>query len=452
MNNVTKSEALWQNFKSATENQQLEKALNLFDEILPVLALEVDYEKYLFCYTYIADLLFLERKFDRLLQIGARLYEDGQHLQPLKDYAKYYNVIGTIAYVIGDYESAKNAVKSSLNIYQKLEDEEGIIGCMDNIGELEIALGNTEEAIILLLDAKNIVIEYNLSNKLEGIYNKSVLAKAYVASGQYIMAKRYYDEILSWREIDQYTNILFESYLGYGELSYGNNQYQQAIDYYEAAIELAEGHMLEGDMDKIYQDLSELYFMRGEDDKAYYALKLLLDKKQVLKKSYLHNLNRHSQLIDQTLHLENELKEIRNKNSGYWNSKMDIYGCYREGYIVELISETSKREVYLGEFKFLELNEYDIKNKIALYESLTIRIVEILGSILEDSEYIMRLNNNRFLIMLDSESEMNAKMKLWTMMEMVESITYDVNLYVHVFKKDSESFSQFLNKLKRGYT
>ena len=167
------------------------------------------------------------------LQAALEIY---QEIEDKEGIAKSLNNLGLVYDDLGQYEKAINYYQQSLAIYREIEDKKGMAAPLNNLGVVYENLRQYEQAINYY--QQSLAIEQEIGNK-EGIaasiYNLGIV---YYYSGQYEKALDYYQQSLAiYREIENQQPIA-DSLNNLGLVYRSFRQYEKALDYLKQSLDI----------------------------------------------------------------------------------------------------------------------------------------------------------------------------------------------------------------------
>lgn len=183
-----------------------------------------------------------------------------------KGMAESHTVMGTIAWVRGNYEKALGCYTRSLRICDETGDIKGVASCYSNLGNILKNQGNYERALEYHLKALKIK---------EEITDKPGLAKSYNNIGiiydewkEYDNALAYYSKAIQlFEELEDKQGIAF-SYNNIGVVYESQVHYAQAIEYYHKSLVIKEEIGDKRGIASSYMNIGSLHKEQEEYDRA----------------------------------------------------------------------------------------------------------------------------------------------------------------------------------------
>ena len=201
----------------------------------------------------------------------------------LQTYAKsssdslYMNIalhnVGRVFKELGQYEVALKHLRLSQKISEKIGDDEGKPYSLDEIGDVELRMGDYDSALyylnISLLEGRKIIASNSLTS-IKELQPKtfSKLAKAYLYKGDYDKAFAYYDSTYKVHDLTGNKLGIAEVELGRGTAFIKQGKFEEAMRYIEKAVSLAKeinARVLET---SCYEQLSTLWEKKGDFKKS----------------------------------------------------------------------------------------------------------------------------------------------------------------------------------------
>jgi signal transduction histidine kinase/CheY-like chemotaxis protein len=241
-----------------------------------------------------------------------KLNESIQLARTIKDKkleAKSQNILGNIYREMGEVSNAIRYYLSALAIYEKQGDEHTSGVVMKNMSNLHYDLYDYEIALDYALRSMQILEKYEnkyrmvsvyntlgniyfkkeeLSNALEYFYKciqlteldtisyalaTSGLGKVYYKLGEHAKAKKYLSEALLTSVQNNYIESLIMSAFYLGRQSMDEENYKQALDYFDQAFQQANTHKRKHDVMSIHEMYAALYEKLQNYELAYKNLK-----------------------------------------------------------------------------------------------------------------------------------------------------------------------------------
>ena len=308
---------LWNEYMDLLNQGDEIHILNFFENMLPVLEGREEFKLYTDAYAKLLSYFIDRGKIAQLLKYGVELIDKSKKLEVLKTFHWYYMVIATIDYLMEDLSESKLSLESARRICERDKDKEGIVRVIDNLAEINILEEDYQEAIANLLDARKMIINDPTWSMTAKLYNTSVLAKAYIKSGDYKRGKVYLDELDSVQESYKFPIHLYETYYGYAEYYLGIGDENRALEYFKRTIDVVVHNQFEFRSDQLFEIYSELLYRRGLHQEAYNNLIKISKFYENEKIKTLMNLMNHHKLVEEIFVFEYEIKRIRLALHGY---------------------------------------------------------------------------------------------------------------------------------------
>jgi tetratricopeptide (TPR) repeat protein len=201
--------------------------------------------------------------FEKTLETGRDAVDKAEQEGLIALKAKSLKSLGVSAYMIGDYELARQYYTESMEAYGTIDDYEGLAACISNIGMLEQYQGNFEKALDFF--NQSIALEEIAGNKAGIGLSLVNIASLYYRHGLFNQAYDYYYRgLLVYEEIGDLNNAAIVRYhLTLIDWQWGD--YQVAIDGIKEILKV----FIEMDMKKhtaeAYNNLAQIYADEFDD-------------------------------------------------------------------------------------------------------------------------------------------------------------------------------------------
>lgn len=208
------------------------------------------------------------------------------------------NVMGLIYKELGEYDKALKQYYSSLSICDSVNWSEGISAALNNISILYNLVGNTNEALSILVESKHLAESNNDTNLLFDIYIN--MMDMYVQTQLYDSASYYGQKAL---KVSVELNIPYDQAfveVGFGKLYSKQKKYKQAIKSLKQGFITTQKHGFDEILLEITIELAAIYRQINNLEKATVMLNIatttderiripLLHVKLLFEKSELNN-------------------------------------------------------------------------------------------------------------------------------------------------------------------
>lgn len=186
--------------------------------------------------------------------------------------AECYNFIGILSNNKADYKNAIEYCKKSILLYEKLNDQDGILMAYGNQGEAYSHLGNFKEAMKCLKTTMDIARKLGYENE----YYKSLgnMGIIYSDLGQYEKALKYLSqyEKISERKGDK--KSIGNATASLGSTYFYLGQYEKALNYFYRSIKYREETGEKASLSGIIGNIGAIYRRQGKTEKAIKYLKM----------------------------------------------------------------------------------------------------------------------------------------------------------------------------------
>jgi len=214
------------------------KALALFENILPIYQNFGEQQKVGGCYSYIAFLNYLKGDYPKALSLFKESVNAFKKVENKKGLANALNNIGAVYYSLGNYPNALDFYKQAVIIQRRIGEEKGVAETTANIGGIYSKMG----------DYPNAMKYYNkVSTIFKKLNDNHGIAKILVSTGYISMQQNNSDKALeefnrslmiAEKEKDKQLEIEVLSNLG--ELFYKKSDFRKAQYYYNRCLKYAE--------------------------------------------------------------------------------------------------------------------------------------------------------------------------------------------------------------------
>lgn len=320
----------------------------------------------------------------------------------------------------GDYDKALKHYKLSFNLYDSLDDKEGIGKSLSNIGNIYSINEDFERALEYYSNAKKIFEEINAVAKLLRITNN--IGNIYLDKGQELVAEDYYHQVLTIYNNNPEQSFSFDPFSNIGKIYFNRQQYDTALLYFNkslkkeqaldnkfgiaaALVKIARLHNARGSylaaknaaLDAVdigksvnakpilldaYSTLAEIFLYLNDLEKSY----LYMNQYHITKDSLFNESSRRAIAeLEKSIELEQKEKEIallkkesEIKDLRYQNGQLYIYGSvgisilllalviiswlkYKQGKKAEALLEYQNRQV-LKSKKALEIQKMKLES------------------------------------------------------------------------------------------
>jgi tetratricopeptide (TPR) repeat protein len=175
---------------------------------------------------------------DTSLQLAFNTLEKSEKIDFKKGNAKALSIMGVAYYMKGDFPSSLEHFQKSLNIYQKLNDEDGISKNYTGISIINRTLGNYDLALEYIL--KVIEINEKLNDKSNLAKSYSNLGNVYASMEEYDLALESFQKSIQLAEQEEDLVLQFSNINNVGNIYLSKNEFKKAIKHYQSALKIAE--------------------------------------------------------------------------------------------------------------------------------------------------------------------------------------------------------------------
>ncbi len=206
-------------------------------------------------------------QYDKALECQIKALDLAQKINSPTHRASIYFNIGNIYFNLNQYDEATNSYLKALEIYSKTDDESGQSICNNNLGECYLKQNNINEAITYYQKAlKYAVIKKDTTNISLFMLN---IGNANRLAGNLRKASSTLRDALNLCEHHANLGTKAEIYLYLGETVAAQKKSDQAVRFYNNALDLATKIEDKQLMLKIYNSLAKFHFNQGNYKNAY---------------------------------------------------------------------------------------------------------------------------------------------------------------------------------------
>lgn len=197
----------------------------------------------------------------------------------IKFIGKSLSNLGVYFWMSGQLDSAIHYLNQSLEIYKKINHENGISSALGNLAAIYSDKGQYYYSLDIYKEALKLAEKTNNSKSQGAIYGN--MAATHIKIGSYSYAYDLYNKAIALSEKvnDQHSLALWTGAIG--NLSYFNKNYDKALDYYFKALKLHERENNKLDYSREIGNIGLTYWSMGNNEMAlsYFreALKLRRD-------------------------------------------------------------------------------------------------------------------------------------------------------------------------------
>lgn len=291
-----------------------------------------------------------------------------------KGYSRSLNVTGSSYWVVGDYESALRYYQLSAKESQSINDKVGLSGAFHNMGEVYKKVGNYRKAIEYL----NYSLELDRQNQMRYAITLFNIGEAYLLLQKEDSALLYFDKAM-----EQAIPVNDKRTMAYvnqnkGKIKFADNEYDEALDYYEKSEELWRS---QGDIRsqiQIYQDFAELYVTLHQSKKAEQYASEAMELADKIHASDLQIVN--YEIESKILKLNGEFKkslEILEKHNSLKDSVYDLKKSEQIAFL-QASFESESREIENQKLKADQLvKDARIRNQELLIIGISVTTILI---------------------------------------------------------------------------
>lgn len=226
----------------------------------------------------IGNSYFQQRQYDIAFEYYMKAKELSEEINEEKIYAKALNSIGHIYKIRNELQNALENNEIALKIWEKYEDEEGIIYCTVNKGMINHRLGDSKEALECYFKALELKRETN-AEELESHYIYNNIAITYSQMGELQESNLYFFKSLKFVKMLNKTYSTSTIFINIARNYIELNNYPLARAYTDSAMEIAKILKSQSICTECYSNYSNIFRKTGDFKKAltfkekYYHLK-----------------------------------------------------------------------------------------------------------------------------------------------------------------------------------
>ncbi|ODV55692.1 tetratricopeptide repeat-containing diguanylate cyclase [Lysinibacillus fusiformis] len=231
-----------------------------------------------------------------------------------KDLMQYYLVMSLIYDMVGIREKTAEMTKKSIAYAQELQDFMMLVRCHNNLCYIEVEKGCTKEA----LQAGLLAREYNKTlyetqpdlARLLDIRINNNLADVYILEGDFVAGKALLDDSLTSSIISQHKPEKVAAWFGYGFLFEKQHKLEEAVQYYQQAIELAKSYGDKPITKKVMRLLLNVLYQLNWRDEIFDVQKEYIDLSEQMSIDHL---------LQQVLNLEFKRQKERLERKAHYD-------------------------------------------------------------------------------------------------------------------------------------
>ena len=125
---------------------------------------------------------YYSRNFIGSLQDFKRAYQNAYKLQDIRAMANVYNALANVAQVFADYQSMSYLLEKSLKIYNQINDTEGAIKVLNNLGNSYRLNNDDNKALIMYRQA--LINQMQQNNRLNAAHTRINMARSLIKLNQ----------------------------------------------------------------------------------------------------------------------------------------------------------------------------------------------------------------------------------------------------------------------------
>lgn len=177
--------------------------------------------------------------------------------------------VGRVFKEMGQYETSLQHLRLAQRVSRKLGDKEGNPYALDEIGDVMLRIGKYDSALLYLqqsLKETNHLLSQNPENIVKELRTKTLIkiAKVYSSLKQYDNALAYYDSTSRLHELTNNQYGIAEVELGRGTLFLNNQNYVEAENHIDIALESAKKINAKILEINCYNELAKLWELKGD--------------------------------------------------------------------------------------------------------------------------------------------------------------------------------------------
>lgn len=177
--------------------------------------------------------------------------------------------VGRVFKEMGQYETSLQHLRLAQRVSRKLGDKEGNPYALDEIGDVMLRIGKYDSTLLYLqqsLKETNHLLSQNPENIVKELRTKTLIkiAKVYSSLKQYDNALAYYDSTSRLHELTNNQYGIAEVELGRGTLFLNNQNYVEAENHIDIALESAKKINAKILEINCYNELAKLWELKGD--------------------------------------------------------------------------------------------------------------------------------------------------------------------------------------------
>ena len=282
--------------------KKIDRAFLIYQSVVPYLKVKNDFKLLVHCYINLSKLMIQKHNFKKAMSYLVDAEKIAKQQQLESKLAIVYGTMGRLYFQEKDYSQSLDCFNQSLFYHTKLNNIKNIAVCHQSIGTLYILKEDFKNAEAELKEAGAYFQKVGYQHQYLTVLNN--LGVLYKKQKQYKKAIQNYKETLQLAQQLKNVNMQSTALLNMGVVTALQKNYDRALTYVQQSLKLAVASN-ETDFSEIYQNMANLYELKGEYKKA---LKWLARYTQHT--DSILNIKKYKAVEDIKLKYESEKKEL----------------------------------------------------------------------------------------------------------------------------------------------
>lgn len=227
-------------------------------------------------YFYASYTYYIMKQQDKALELINNVINTNQEEIDKFFYAKLISLIGNISISKGEFIKSKELFRKSYDLSKTLEDHNGMISRLLDLGILEYKINNYSESVRYLIKARDKAIAFNLKVSIPKCHSN--LGNSYLMLGKLEKARREFEKALSIYLQENNFISAIAIYNNLGIMFADKGYFNKSEDYYSKATEFSEKYEDNSNTILIYNNLGLLHQKRGSYLKSLEIFESIYDK------------------------------------------------------------------------------------------------------------------------------------------------------------------------------
>ncbi|MFX0020762.1 MAG: tetratricopeptide repeat protein [Candidatus Hermodarchaeota archaeon] len=342
-------------------------------------------------YKFTSQLFYYLKELDATKRCVEKGIMQAEEINDITSKSHFFNMLGIIDLIKGNYESALRYYKNALQIDESLNDVAGLSTDLNNIGSIYLTLGEYDKALERFNQA--LEIAERLGDLASTITCKNNIGRVYEVKNEFELALKYYQEAIKTTEKVGDLNRKATLLNNIGMIYKARDEYNKSIEYYNEAFRISD---LLGDLygkNILLNNIGRVYDEFKDYDKAlekYHesiqiaeelgdlskkagtlnnigSIYLALGQQDLALEKYQEALNIEERLGDPLMRIIylNNIGMIYNNQNNFILAKEKYTDAL---HIAAEIGDLSKKGLLLTKIATIEMNQESYSNALEKYE------------------------------------------------------------------------------------